>query len=409
LRVGRVEQQNVRDDDGVVHVGRRVGAWVVAAAVTVALVTGGVLVARGGGGRSPAVLPALDLDAAGTAAGGQAAAGSGAATEPAPAPGKVAPARPPEPGDPVRPWWPVTYRLAGPLPALPDRARAWKVGDGVDAGRVATLAAALGLRGQPAKVANGWTVRDGRRSLEVQRLAGVPFSYSGAGFGTCIARAGGGPYRPGGGIQCLDADALPARPLPRPAPPSRAEAERVARDLAARAGLDLAGATVKVGDGYGSRTVTIDPAVGGLPTSGLAWTVTVGAKGVVQYASGFLATPEPADTYPLIGVADGFERLKKAPWPRLLVPMDRSVASVVQGQPCPANIPTRVPCATRPLPARVVTVTGVRLGLERAPVVTRGNRPSLAYLLPAYLFDLKGGWTDVRPVVAVPDRYLTRP
>jgi hypothetical protein len=56
----------------------------------------------------------------------------------------------------------------------------------------------------------------------------------------------------------------------RPAPPSRAEAERVARDLAARAGLDLDGATVRVTDAYATRTVTIDPAVGGSPTSGSA-------------------------------------------------------------------------------------------------------------------------------------------
>ena len=55
-------------------------------------------------------------------------------------------------------------------------------------------------------------------------------------------------------------------------------------------------------------------------------------------------------------------------------------------------------------------MTGVRLGLRRAPaVVEGGNRPRVAYLLPAYLFDLEGGWTDVRTVIAVPDRYLTRP
>jgi hypothetical protein len=33
----------------------------------------------------------------------------------------------------------------------------------------------------------------------------------------------------------------------------------------------------------------------------------------------------------------------------------------------------------------------------------------VAYLLPAYLFDLEDGWSPVRAVVAVPDRYLTRP
>jgi hypothetical protein len=396
----------------VVQVSRRVGAWLVAAVVTVALVAGGVLVARGGAERSPAVLPALDLAATGavgaTGQAGSAAGSAGAgaaATEPAPAPGTPAPGkgvRPPEPADRFPPRPPVTYRLAGPLPTLPDRARAWKVSDAVDPGRVAALAAALGLGGTPSKGPTGWTVRDGRRTLVVQRLAGVPFSYGSGGFGTCVGLAGG-PYRRG--IQCATADAPPIRPRPRPALPSPAEAERVARDLAARAGLDLAGATVKVRDGYAARTVTIAPAVGGRPTSGFAWTVTVGAKGAVQSAAGFLATPEPADTYPLIGVAEGFERLKRAPWPRLLVPLDQSVASAVGRIPCPA---LRVPCATRPLPARVVTVTGVRLGLQRAPVLAGGNRPSLDYLLPAYLFDLEGGWTDVRAVIAVPDRYLTR-
>jgi hypothetical protein len=68
----------------------------------------------------------------------------------------------------------------------------------------------------------------------------------------------------------------------------------------------------------------------------------------------------------------------------------------------------KLPCAAKPRPARVATVTGVRLGLQLAPAVAKGNRPAnLAYLLPAYLFDLEGGWTDVRPIVAVQDRYLT--
>jgi hypothetical protein len=54
-------------------------------------------------------------------------------------------------------------------------------------------------------------------------------------------------------------------------------------------------------------------------------------------------------------------------------------------------------------------VTGVRLGLQRVPALAAadGARPGVAYLLPAYLFDLEGGWSPVRAVVAVPDRYLT--
>ena len=390
--------------------GRRVVPWLVAAVVTVALVAGGMLVAGNGGGRSPAVLPELDLggseegfriDLARTDKAGQ--------------------VRPYDIGDAPTPWPPVTYRRKGPLPALPDRARAWRVGDDAGAGRVAVLAGALGLRGRPREDPGGWTVTDGGRSLRVNRLAGMPWTYGSGVPGGCVARRGGGPYRPGGGLQCLDADTsvsgrptsppvtarpvAPARP-PRPADrPSRELAERVARELAARAGLELDGAAVRVADSYAARLVTISPAVGGLPTSGFSWTAVVGAGGRIRQASGWLATPEPADTYPLIGVEEGFRRLQRSPPIRVLRP---AAGPAVEARPCPAT--AKVPCAERPLPARVATVTGVRLGLRLAPAATSGGRPGgVAYLLPAYLFDLEGGWTDVRAIVAVQERYLTRP
>jgi hypothetical protein len=391
----------------VMHVGRRVLAWVVAAVVTVGLIAGGVLVARNRPDREPAVLPALDLEAAGQPAAG--AVGARAAAQPAPAPAAVAvaPARQTDPPDRLpRPWPTVTYRLNGPLPSLPDRAQAWKLGNTTDPDRVAALATALGLTAKPKQEPTGWTVRDGRRGLVVNRAAGVPWTY-GTGLGACGTRIGGGPYTPGPGIQCLDADAPVASPR-RPADlPSPAEAERIARDLATRAGLDLAGARVRVVDSWAARTVTIAPAVAGTPTSGISWTVTVGANGAVQYASGWLATPQPADTYPLIGVQAGFEQLKKF---RPLGPMSRVDVPTPVRRPClPAGGPGAVPCTARPLPPRVATVTGVRLGLQLAPAIPRpGRAAAVAYLLPAYLFDLEGGWTDVRAVIAVPTRYLTR-
>ena len=306
----------------------------------------------------------------------------------------------------------MTYKLKGALPSLPGQARAWKVGDTVDAARVADLAAALGLAGKPNEEPNGWTVRDGRRALVVHRLAGVPWTYGTDILGACSARSGG-PYAAGGGIQCLDPDApvasqpaAPGRPFRRPVLPSPAEAERAARDLAARAGLDLDGATVRVTDSYATRTVTIDPAVGGSPTSGFAWRSASAPRAWSSTPPGYLATPEPADTYPLIGVAEGYERLKKAPAIGSL--RGAEVAPAIARVPCPAA--SKVPCTARPLPARVATVTGVRLGLQLAPAVGKGSRPAdLAYLLPAYLFDLEGGWTDVRAIIAVPDRYLTGP
>jgi hypothetical protein len=375
-------------------------AYVVAAVVTVALVAGGVLVARGGRDRSPAVLPALDLGTAGPAT-------AGAAIEPAPAPGGTEPGR--ASGAAIAGPWPrVTYRLRGPLPNLPGEGRAWKLADGADAGRVAVLAAALGLSGQPRREANGWTLRDGRRALVVHDLAGAPWTFGAGIFSPCPLRTGG-PYRPGAGVSCLDPDApvssppvAPARPLWPRGLPSQAEAERAARDLVARAGLELDGAEVRVTRGFATRTVTIAPAVGGQPTSGFAWRIDVGAKGVVRHASGWLATPAPADTYPLIGVEQGFEQLRKS---GPFGPIARAEAPAVELDPCPAGS-GKVPCTT--LPARVATVTGVRLGLMLAPAVATEDRPAkVAYLLPAYLFDLEGGWTDTRAVLAVPERHLT--
>jgi len=332
----------------------------VAAVVTAGLVVGGVLAARSGGDQPPAVLPAL-------------------------APGASQPARP-SAGVASRLSPPITYKLGVPPPNLPGRARAWKVGDTVDAARVAALAAALGLAGRPKEETYGWTVRDGRRALVAHKLAGVPWSFSNL---------------PG----VVGRPVAPARPFRPPTLPSPAEAERVARDLATRTGLDLNGATVRVSDSLTTRTVTFAPAVGGATASGFSWTVAVGAKGVVQHASGHLATPEPADTYQLIGVEEGFERLKRsAPLGPILRP---EVASAVELDPCQAG--GKLPCRERLRP-RVATVTGARLGLQLLSAMARGaGKPDVAYLLPAYLFDLKGGWTDTRAIIAVPDRYRTRP
>jgi hypothetical protein len=390
--------------------GRRVGAWLVAAAVTAALVAGGVAVA--GRGRAPAVLPPLEVDGAQAAA-----AATPAAATPAPA-GPATPGRPSLMPDAPQPWPRVTYQLRGNLPDLPDRARAWKLGTGLDGGRMAALAAALGLRGQPKQDQAGWTVGDRGGTLRVNRLPGLPWSFGGVVTGTCM----GGPWpaTPAGrrGIQCADAvspgsarpvlPGRPIRPLPRPADlPGRDQAERIARELATKAGLALDGATVKALDGDAARMVTVAPAVGGLPTSGFSWTVGVGPKGRIQYAAGWLATPQPADTYPLMTEAEGLARLRERPawWPPVLRPNVADRADL-KALPCPPA--TRLPCTPRPLQKQTVTITGVRLGLQLAPAVARDNRPAeVAYLLPAYLFDLQGAFTDVRSVVAVQDRYLT--
>ena len=384
---------------------RRVVAWLVAVVVTGALVVGGVLVASDAPGeRTPAVLPALqfgadEATAAPTGAGGPAATGR--------APTGRAPTGRPD----VYELPEVSYRVRGTLPELPGRARAWTVGTDLAGDRLAGLAAALGVRGQPDGDQSGWTVTGGRR-LRVDRQAGLPWRY-----GTTLPGCRLPPGAAARGVECVTPDVVggPAVPLPkpcllrpstgsgcpRPFPPSqladlpsRQDAERTARDLAGRAGLDLAGASVRVTGGHAAWVVRIDPAVGGQPTSGLSWSVSVGPKGRVAAASGWLASPRPADSYPLIGVAEAVDRLKHQ---RAVFPFPYRAAVEAGKQPlAPAK--------------RVLTVTGVRLGLQLGRVAPKGNRPAaVAYLLPAYLFEVEGDWLGVRAVIAVQDRYLTAP
>src|SRR4029453_13364570 len=95
------------------------------------------------------------------------------------------------------------------------QARAWKVGDAVDAGRVGELAAALGLAGRPNEEQDGWTVRDGRRALVVHRLAGVPWTYGTDILGACSSRSGGAHQAGGGGRGAGAPPPAPPGPGPR--------------------------------------------------------------------------------------------------------------------------------------------------------------------------------------------------
>jgi hypothetical protein len=163
--------------------------------------------------------------------------------------------------------------------------------------------------------------------------------------------------------------------------PSSQEAERVARDLLAKAGVDLRGADVKVIVLPTSDLVTVNPAVDGVPTTGMEFSVTLGAKSVVDYASGPLAGPSKLGVYPLVGTAQGFKRLQSGQWlaPGGIGPM--------LGAPQLA-------------PSRVVTITGVHLALIR--VAGAGRR---SYLAPAYVFETAA--PNINPSVpAVADRLL---
>ncbi len=348
----------------------------------------------------------------------------------------------------------VEYRVRGTLPDLPARAPAWELGRDGDSVRVGALARALGLGGAVKAGADGWTVADGGRSLRVERQPGLPWYLgpdAGDGVGGCVVPAAPpgtpspGPDTPvasdacgssGGasvgatgstGVASLSTASTTATtpsstatkiadcpsppcppgsvcptiacppPEPVPAPerpaglPTREQAEATARALLAKAGVDLDGARVRVEDGFSQWQVTVDPQVGGLPTIGYTSGVSVGPKGAVEGANGWLAQPVRGVEYPLVTAAAGLERLKHSPFG-------------TGPQPLIARAPVCEGCETQPTQVR--TVTGVRLGLAFAPLLGAGNE-GRALLVPVLLFDTDDG--DTLPVLAVANEFLPKP
>jgi hypothetical protein len=326
---------------------KRVVLWLVLVGF-VGAAAGAALVANGANGRSdrsgksaaPPRLPAL-------AVGNATAAGSSAVN----------------PGGPVYPGR-VEYRLASPLPVLPASARAMALKDVDQPPRVASIARALGV--EPAKVI-------------VEPVPGQPWRY---GSGTSGSVSSGCAVISSGPAE---SPPMTCTPPQRPAGlPTRAEAERIGRDALARTGVDLAGAIVRVDDGFSSWYVSASPRVDGRVVIGWTWSASVGVNGVIESASGFLARPEQGDEYPLIGVPAAFDQLQNQP----------------QIEPAIACAPN----AGCPRPAPVVrTVTGVQLALMYAPWADGKG----ALLVPSYLFTIDDGSTI--PVLGLPERFLTPP
>lgn len=106
-----------------------------------------------------------------------------------------------------------------------------------------------------------------------------------------------------------DGTALPC-PIDPPAPvdlPSKDEARAIALDLLAATGLDVDGAKVTVEGPYEAWYVNVEPVLDGVP-SGLYASATVGSKGEVTSASGYLTDPESLGTYPVLDTRATIDR-----------------------------------------------------------------------------------------------------
>ena len=245
--------------------------------MVVALVGLAVAAGRDSGSKTPATLPVLG-------AGGAAKLAAGATSD-------------------MRLMRPVRYEARGSLPTLDTEADAYVLGTDAPSEQIDALTHALGVRGTSTKTESMWSIVDGDQRLDVQRVGGLPWSYSSADGGVSSSGAVvcGSPCPPD--AQCLVAD-CPTQEPQRPADlPSKAEAQKLGRDLLAELDVDLAHATVQVEDGFSVWNVSADPEIDGVPVVGMATSIAIGPKGVVAYANGWLATPDKGDRYPLIGTA----------------------------------------------------------------------------------------------------------
>ena len=340
----------------------------------------------------------------------------------------------------LAPAFAIDYVVKGTLPTLPPTAPAYRVSKAVTKADVAALAAKLGLKGEVTDDSGGYSVTDGNHQLTVPGMSSIAiWTYSDQ-----PASGGAGGVASSG--SAVAAPACPQKPCPpgmacaavcggAPVDPKtfeahradRAEAEKAGRDFLARVGVDLTKAHINVNDGITEWTIIADPEVGGLPTTGLSTTVTVGPKGVILNAAGLLGTPDKLGDYPLVGVDAGLERLKSGKWwfggPRPLGGVEAQLGAPAQASagksgggvptpdqpPAPNAVPPAPPPSASgsdqpqpeptpvpdPMPRRTVTITGAHLGL-----VLVDNM-----LEPAYIFET--GDTGIAPTVpAVQDKFL---
>jgi hypothetical protein len=195
-------------------------------------------------------------------------------------------------------------------------------------------------------------------------------------------------------------------PSPPPQPrdlPSRAQAERIARDWLAKAGVRLDGRTVRVAEQWSRWVVTASPEVEGRPTIGFADEVWVGVKGQVVHARSWLSRPEAGATYPLISVEEAVDRLQNR---RVLLARSLTPDIAERYDPRCAN-PNSGRCPPRDVVKRI---TDIRLGLQHTAVLGAGDRAGRdAWLVPAYFFEINGNPDQVESVIALPDRFMRLP
>jgi hypothetical protein len=217
------------------------------------------------------------------------------------------------------PYQNMNFVVSGDLPALDgDRpAFHFAANPTADPAAVAALAKTFGLDGEVKTVEGGWQVGDPSAGpgLFVNKAAGLPWYFSNYGElkgGYACASAGG--VAPEGNVTLVPTTvAVPPECAPPPAPtgvPTKDEALAKATDLLTALGVDTGSVIITANASEWSADVQAVPRLDGIATPSLTMSVGFGGEGKVQYANGFLLSPEKADSYPRIGTTKAFDALK---------------------------------------------------------------------------------------------------
>jgi hypothetical protein len=287
------------------------------------------------------------------------------------------------------------YRVEGVLPDTPSHASTYRVAP-ADGTSVRRVAAALGLSATPRRHAHGWVVTSGGNELRMrdtgqwslQRLADpcppyqIDVDSPDGSVGVACATVGVGVVRP-------KAAGAPAGGQSAPAL-SGDHLRKVAYPLLSALGLDPTPAAVTVA----TSTVSVNPVVAGLPTTGYDSEVVIDTAGI-RAATGWAYPGKPAkgDTYPLVRARDALKLFGSGPRPMMGAP---AIA-------CPVS--TRSPSAMPLSCGGTLVVNGGRLGLE---LRWDGGPIGHPILVPAWFLAVRGSDSPL-VLVAVDPKYLAEP
>ncbi len=349
--------------------------------------------------------------------------------------------------DMMMPFRITNFVVGDGLPALPtnDLGYVFQMGAAVTADQVTALATSLGVTGEPVRTDEGYGVSwrvgpdDGSApAVWVYEDAQLSWNYSSAwaltpGYAGCTAAESpprvGTDGATGGGTGTAEPaiveEVTVVDECIEPAPPANVptadDAEARTRELMGALGLDPAAFTFEPYADEWSASVSAVEQLGDLFT-GRRVDVGFGAEGVMQYAGGQLAEPQPVGPYPLIGLDEAVERLRdQSGFYAGGIAMSGSARATAGGDvavssesvlPEPAVDPA-VTEATEPgviepapvdsIPLEEVTVTLVDV---EADIWWTMDVDGSVFLLPAYRFiGDDGGWYTVP---AVTDEFLVQ-